>query len=285
MLRVLILLFMVSTCLLHGQDKLYFLNGESRLGKVLEIGLEEVVYLKGQDTLRVPRFNLMFIEYEKGRTEVLNRPVWDQEYLPSSSAIQTPNKNTIIENHPNQVYLNTLSLINCDISIYYEYLLKSRPIGLGCFGSYNFNTYAGFANSFIAVLSNGKKLYDVGVFLTAYAKQRGDHQLFYGLTIKYTEFNYSAAILDTIYQGTTPSVLVNYVDAKGQQISPLFHAGVHSNINEMLFIKTSFSLGFFHLSELYSQQFSYATSSPGTEPIETSFLIKAGIGLSIGFRF
>lgn len=285
MFRGLLLLLALPLSILRGQDKLYFLNGESKSGKVLEVGSEQVVFVKDLDTFRVYRFNLMFIEYKMGRTEVLNRPVWDATYRGRASSAPVRNQDQTLLRNPNQVYVNTLSLVNADFSLYYEYILNNKSVGLGCFGTYNFNTYAGFPNLFIAVLNNGKKLYDAGLFLTRYSRSNSDHRLFYGIMIKYTEFRYSAALLDTINKTNTPNVQVNYIDSKGHQISPLFHMGVHTDISDLLFIKTSFSLGFFHLAKTYSQQFSYAVSEPG-EPVESvQFLVKGSIGLCLGFKF
>lgn len=285
MYRGLLLLLLFNTLLLRGQDKIYFLNGSIQTGKVLEIYPEHVLYLTTSDTVKQARHLVMYIEYGNGKTEVLNRPVWDASHRPENQALKPVSEEAPAASYANQIYLNTLSLVNADFSLYYEYIFKSKPLGLGAFGTYNFNTSAGLANAFFAVLPNAKKEFDAGLYLSRYSKSRSNNRFFYGFMLKYTSFRYSAADFDTTYQSGSPSITVRYSPARDRQISPLFHFGLHSQINEMWFIKTSFSLGFFHLSDRYSEQLAYVLTEPGQTPLSIDFLIKGGLGICLGVRF
>lgn len=286
MYRSILLLLIFPILSLRGQDKVYFLNGSFYSCKVLEIGPEQVVYLHANDTVTEARHAVMFIEYGNGRTEVINRPVWNASYQPKTHvSIPEDEEAALKESYENQIYLNTLSLVNADFSLYYEYVLKSKRLGLGAFGTYNFNSSASVLNAFIAFLPNGKKEYDAGLYLNGYTRGLSGNRFFYGLMLKYTSFRYSAADFDTTYQNNVPSVTVRYSPARDRQISPLLHFGLHSQINDMWFIKTSFSLGFFHLSDTYKQQWAYANLEPGEAPVFYDFLLKAGLGISLGARF
>lgn len=286
MYRNLFLLLLFSSHLLRGQDKIYFLNGSVQSGKVLEIRPEQVLYLQSGDTVFQAKHAVMFIAFANGKTEVLNRPLWDAAYDPKTQAVQPKGKERAKEQYANQIYLNTLSLVNADFSLYYEYVFKSKPLGVGAFGTYNFNSVAGLANVFFALLPNAKKNFDAGLYFNRYTKGLSNNRFFYGLMLKYTSFRYSAADFDTTYQNGAPNVTVKYYAASDRQISPLFHFGLHNQINDLWFIKTSFSLGFFRLSERYRQQLAYVLTEPGeASPVVSEFLVKGGIGICLGVRF
>jgi hypothetical protein len=268
-----------------AQDKIYLLNGQKLEGKVIELSSEKITYQNGSESCKIDVKLVLLIEFFDGRTQIFNSPGKDL-YQPAKlhPERKTGNPGIILQN---EFSINTLSLFNSDVSLYYEYRLNPKKLGLGVIGTYNFNQYATSPNAFIAVLSNGKKLYDAGAFINFYMGNiYSKHNGFFGLMLKYTAFTFSAVKEDSVYNNNTLTINISYKAARSYQLSTLFIMGLHSSITENLFIKPSLSFGFFFLNSLYKQQFNYLVSDPQSGNIaDYSVLPKASLNICVGLSF
>ena len=148
-----------------AQDKLYLLDGTKKTVKILEVGIDAIIYaelsesgapfIDSKETL--PISNLMLVEYKNGVVEIFNRPEKNSVSTSQGLVSQATKKNAEQSNNTNLISLNTVALCNADISGFYEYILPSKKVGLGIMAAYNFNLYATNPNLFIAILNNGKK--------------------------------------------------------------------------------------------------------------------------------
>lgn len=269
----------------NAQDRVYLLDGQRLDGLVTEINEEYITLLANSVTQQIRVNAIVLIEFRNGRTEVFNEAPKDVFVLNSKRPHNTSEKDKIA--WQNECYINTLALFNADLSLYYEYRLRAKPLGLGVLCTYNFNHYATLPNVFIGILSNGKKRYDAGAFINFYTGGLNPkHKLYYGLIMKYTAFDFTAVIEDSIYSNNTVSVLVSYEETSASQLSFLFNLGSHHNIADNLFIKSSFAFGFFRLKGVYKEQLNYVLRNPETGEAATySLLPKASIGLCVGLKF
>ncbi|MBL7902559.1 MAG: hypothetical protein JNK73_11240 [Bacteroidia bacterium] len=268
-----------------AQDKVYLLDGQKLEGTVTEISDEKITLLTGSMTREIQVSTIVLVEFQNGRTEVFNRAAQDH-YLLNGRAARKPQENSSTKLQ-NECYINTLALVNADLSVYYEYRFIKRAIGTGLMGTYNFNRYATLPNVFIGILNNGKKRFDAAAFINFYSGSvDAGHKMYLGFMLKYTAFDFTAVKEDSIYSNNTVSVLVNYEEASGSQLSFLFNIGSHHNITENLFIKTSFAFGFFALNGIYKEQLNYALRNSETGvPANFSILPKASLGLCVGVKF
>jgi hypothetical protein len=268
-----------------AQDKIYLLDGQRHEGKVSEISSEKITYLFNGISRVVAVDLVLLIEFSSGRTQVFHAAQKDIYRAKTIRPEREEDKHRV--KWQNEFYINTLALYNADVSLYYEYRLKTKQIGLGFLGTYNFNAYATAPNYYVAALSNGKKLYDAGAFISFYTRnQQATLQFYYGLMFKYTAFNFTAVNEDSVYANNSASVLVSYEPASGSQLSTLLNLGIHSDITETVFIKSSFALGFFVLKGVYKEQLNTIMSNPQNGYISNySVLPKASLGFSVGFKF
>lgn len=270
---------------LNAQDKVYLSDGQRLEGLVTEIGQEKVVLMVKSVTREINANTIVLIEFQNGRIQMFNRAPKDLYLLSTNRARKTEvNYKTRLQN---ECYINTLALFNADFSVYYEYRLRRKAIGLGLLGTYNFNQYATLPNVFIGILSNGKKRFDAGALINFYSGTlEAKHRFYFGFMLKYTAFDFTAVTEDSVYSNNTVSVLVNYEEASGSQLSMLFNLGSHYDLNETLFIKTSFAFGFFMLNGIYKEQMNYIFRDTETgTPANLSLLPKASIGIGVGIKF
>lgn len=278
--------FLLFVCLqLSAQDKIYLLDGQRLDGKISEMSAEKIKYEMDSASYEIAVKRVLLIEFSNGSTRIFQSPERNV-YRPANLG---PKKKSVEpEIHfQNEIYLNTLSLFNADVSLYYEYRLRLKKIGLGFMGTYNFNRSATVPNAFIAVLSNAKKQYDAGAFMNLYSGIANSNlSLFMGLQLKYTAFQFMAAKEDSVYTNNQLSVNISYTPANSSQFSTLLNAGIHADITETLFLKSSFAFGFFFLNKLYKDQINYALKDPqsGSYP-NYSFLPKASLCIAAGIKF
>jgi outer membrane protein W len=268
-----------------AQDKIYLLDGQKLEGKVSEISPETILYQVGSEYREVSSALVLLIEFFNGKTQLFHSPYKDVYMRGRPSAEKKPEN--YVARWQNEFYINTLSLCNADLSMYYEYRLSPKKIGIGLMGTYNFNPYATAPNVFIAVLNNSKKLYDAGTFVNFYTgDEESKLRFYYGLMLKYTAFTFTAVNEDSIYSNNTVSVHLKYQPSSGSQFSTMFNFGFHSDISETLFMKTSFALGFFILKGVYKEQLNYLLSDPQTGYYpDIGVLPKASLGISVGLKF
>jgi hypothetical protein len=288
MYKAILLVFLLTTTSFFAQHKVYLTFGGKIEGKVTEVGVERIILIRDS----VPDFiairNIILIDYGKGKADVFGEAIKDI-YLPGSSSNTKGMKSTTKITRQNEIYLNSLSLVNADLAVFYEHQIKGRKLGLGLMGAFNFNAYANFANIFIAVLSNGKKLYDVGIFSNVYLNsEESSIRWFMGLMLKYTEFSYSYVKEDSTYVNNSVAVQISYTPARGNQLSTLLSVGAHKQFNEGFFMKFSASIGAFRLKGDYKQQFNYVMNSgnsPTSDKVNYSLLPKAYLSISTGWKF
>ncbi len=268
-----------------AQDKIYLLDGQKLEGKVSEMSSQKITYKCNGISQEVDVDLVLLIEFFNGRTQVFHASQKDL-YRPGNIHPERKEDKPGIK-WQNEFYINTLALFNADISLYYEYRLSTKRIGLGLLGTYNFNAYATAPNYYVASLNNGKKLYDAGAFISFYSKNaHASLRFYYGLMLKYTALNFTKAKEDSVYSNNTVSVLVSYEPASGSQFSTLLNFGIHSDLTEVLFVKTSFALGFFMLKGAYKEELNSIMSNPQNGYVSNySVLPKASLNLCVGLKF
>lgn len=277
--------FLVFSLLVKAQDKLFLLDGSKKFAKILEVGIEDVIYTElsesgapfTNDRLVISKNKILLIEYKGGFVEIFNRPEKNSVITEQGLVNTQVKKANDTSTNSNLLYLNTLALCNADLALFYEHILPNRKVGLGIMAAYNFNQYATNPNTFIYILNNGKKLYDVGGFINYYPKVFNKRKIFfYGLMLKYTALSFSKNT------GTSTSVI--YSPASGGQLATLINFGSQRFLSKNLFLKTEVAFGGFFLKGDYEVEFNQilSSSSPG-DPVTYSFLPKLYIGLNLGF--
>lgn len=290
-LLLLYILFLFAF-VLKSQDKLYFLDGTTKTGKVTEIGPDQIVLKINFENNEFPRSSILLIEFADGSFEKINDP--------EKNVIASPDKkeNFHFKQKQKEIYsynhvsVNSLALCNADISAFYERILPSKKVGLGLMGAYNFNLYATFPNAFFAVLTNAKKHYDLGGYINFYPGNTEKRTyMHFGVMVKYTSFSYSSVKEDSVKVGNAVAVTVNYTYTKGSQLATIFTIGTHSDVTKNFFIKTIFGLGAFKLRGDYRDQYNMvlnqnnnSTSGKPADPLNVKFLPKFYFGINLGFK-
>lgn len=287
LLNIIILLSLTFKC----QDKLYFLDGTNKVGKITEIGPEEIIIKIDFDNISFPRSSVLLLEFKNGSTEIINKPTENITRIAEKKEnfhFKQAKKELY---YYNQISVNSLALCNADISVFYERILPKKRLGVGVMGAYNINQYANAFNINIAVLSNAKKNYDIGAFINFYPSRFEKRtRLHFGLMMKYTSFNYSSVKNDSTRIGNSVSAITTYSAAKGGQLATLITMGSHSDISNNFFIKTIFGIGAFKLrgdyKTQYNQEFNNINnqSNNNTQPVTYNFLPKFYFGINIGFK-
>jgi hypothetical protein len=283
----------------RAQDKIYFLDGSSKTGKVLEISSEQITMQTSQEPEVFLKSSVLLIEFKNGGIEPINTPTRTVIYNAATimpSVERTPRARQEIDlfNY-NLGSLNTLALCNADVSGFYERLLPGKQFGVGLMAAYNFNVYATASNLFIAVLNNAKKKYDLGAYInfypTAFEKRT---TFYYGLLFKYMNFTFTKVTEEPVPAGSGLSPTLKYEPAEGSQLATIFTCGTHSIIKNKFFIKTIFGLGGFNLRGEYRQQYNYYlnnlskqqnNNSTNTTAYNRRFLLKFYFGVNMGFSF
>ncbi len=286
---------MLSGLLAGAQDKVYFLDGSDKSGKVTEIGPDYVILQTEDEAQTIYREKILLVEFKNGSTEMMNLPPQSRIYNPTAIAIKNETKNTGEFVPVNFFSVNTIALCNADISGFYERILPGKKIGLGIMGAYNFNLYATAPNLFIAVLSNAKKNYDLGAYLNIYTRNISERRtvFYYGLFVKYMNFRFSSVIEKKVTIGNSVSTNIKYRPAEGYQLATLLTCGTHTSIDKNFYIRSLFGLGGFNMHGEYREQYNYALNraasqaNPNAQPTtyNRKFLIKMYMGLHIGFNF
>ncbi|WP_317899657.1 hypothetical protein [Aurantibacillus circumpalustris] len=292
MKRFLLYSFIVLSCALKAQDKVYLMDGECKIVKVLEISADQITvvpisesgapFINSNET--IPTKDVVLIEYKNGTIEVYNTP----KNTLTRNAIGTTRKNDQKDQQLfafNFVSMNTLALCNADLSFFFERLVQSKKIGYGLMGAYNFNNHATIANLFIGILHNAKKSYDFGAFFNFYPGHFKRKTTFcMGALIKYTSFSFSSVKEET--SGT--STIVKYTPSTGSQLAFIFNIGTHTNFKNNFFFKTIAGIGGYPLFGEYKKQVNYLVNKdadPNTKPINYSFFPKIYLGINLGLSF
>lgn len=261
-----------------AQDKIYFLNGSSREAKVLEISPESILIEGEEEPVTLKRENLLLILFKNGTVELINSPSQDLIYNPNAPVkFSGTHPDGIFK--PNHFSVNTLALCNADVAAFYEYITRSKIIGFGVMGAYNFNLRATYQNPYIARLKNAKKNYDVGATINIYPWAFKKRTTFYfGMMLKYTNFSFDAIKPDPINGANA----VVYFPTTGSQLATLFTNGTHTSFGQGFFIKTMLGLGAFKLKGEYKEQINNERNSSGYKKI--NYLPKIYFGVNLGFN-
>lgn len=274
-MRIFFLLIILFTFLrFQAQDKVYFLNGTSRVCKVLEISPDELLVEDGNGTATLARGDVLLILFKNGTVETITTPEKSAVYNPSLPKQSTSN-NTYYKS--NFISLNTLALCNADLSVFYEYITKSKIAGFGFMGAYNFNTRSSLQNLFISMLQNSKKNYDAGVTVNLYPGKFSRRTGFYiGLMTKYTHFSFN--VINKTGNGVT------YKSANGSQLATLIMTGTHTGFPNNFFIKTMAGIGAFKLNGDYKKEMNTEFYNNSGQINEISFLPKFYFGFNLGLN-
>ncbi len=267
---------------LKAQDKVYLLNGSSKECKVLEISPEEVIVSANGETETISSSELFLIRFKNGTVEIVNTPTLNVVYNPASHEKSNQNNSEKIFKQGN-LSVNTLALCNADIAAFYEYIPRSKLIGIGLMGAYNFNLNATAQNLFIATLVNAKKNYDVGATFNFYPGRFENRTTFYtGLMFKYTSFNFEATN-DTTGGG---GKIIIYTPSKGSQFATLLTLGTHTFFGNHFFIKTIGGLGAFRVKGDYATEYNkILNQNPTGKKVHANYLPKVYFGINVGFNF
>jgi hypothetical protein len=146
--------------------------------------------------------------------------------------------------------------------------------------AFNFNVYANALNTSIAVLANGKKLYDAGVFANVYVGKPGEkkHRTYFGILLKYTALSYSR---DTTRSGG----IVSFSKEKGTQLATIFTVGTSYAFRSNIVIRSLFGLGGFNLHGDYREEYNAILNQNSKTTQSYHFLPKIYLGLNAGFLF
>ncbi|MCE3228543.1 MAG: hypothetical protein K0S32_3094 [Bacteroidetes bacterium] len=282
---VLLYLFIIAFLTSGAQDKVFLLNGAIKQGKVLEISKYDITLEGPTETKNIDRSEIAIVEFQNGSIEVFNQPKEDIIYNPISAKAR-PDAKALSLHKPHYVSLNTLSLYNADISVFYEYVPKSKKFGAGIMGAYNFNPYSTIPNLFITQLHNAKKNYDIGVTFNFYPRKfESKTTMYFGAMLKYMNFNFHSTKTDSVISGTTKGVIVSYIPDSGSQLATIFTMGTHTKFNDNFYIKTLVGFGAYRLKGNYRTEFLKQLNDDPTQPYtEMNYLPKAYIGINVGFN-
>ena len=279
-------------CSALAQDKIYFLDGTTKSGKILEISDEKIVLSVSEEKQDIARNTVLLVEFKNSSVEIYNspketiiyNPVIEQNKLKASAREQF--------HHSNFGSVNTIALCNADISGFYEHLLSNGYIGLGVMGAYNFNPQANLLNLFIATLNNSKKKYDLGIYANLYPGefQPEGTSFYFGILLKYMRFDYTKVTEIKAPVGSSISSTLKYTDASGSQLATLLTFGTHSHLEKNFFVKSVFGLGGFNLRGDYRDQYNYflnggTSQTNPTKLYNRKFLLKLYLGINVGFSF
>ena len=287
-------MLLLTAFLSRAQDKVYFLDGTSKSGKITEIAPEQVMLQTGSETETIARYLILLIEFKNGSVEVINTPEHTLIYNPESTGNTYKKPTERMPFNYNLGAVNTLALCNADISGFYERILPNKKFGLGVMGAYNFNARASVSNLFIAVLSNARKKYDLGAFANFYPDDYGSDNttIHFGILLKYMRFSFYNVIEEKVNSGGSVSTTIKYRATEGSQLATIFTCGTHTNLNRNFFFKTLIGIGGFTLRGDYREQYNYAlntanqnSTSPSPTNYNRGFLLKLYAGINFGFSF
>ncbi len=288
--QALVHIFILLTFALKCQDKIFFLNGATKTGKVTEITPYHITLKNDSGSVEFERSTVLLIEFKNGKFDKINDPEKDV----TTKADKKENfhfKQTSKDLYSyNRVSINSLALCNADIAAFYERILPDKKIGIGVMGAYNFNVYASAITPFIAVLANAKKNYDLGGFINLYpARVEKRTFMHLGIMVKYTSFNFTSVRSDSVQVGTVYAVTNSYKASKGSQLATIVTIGSHTDISKNFFIKTIFGFGGFKLKGDYKEQFNIElnkgnTNNSSTQVLQLKSLPKLYLGINLGFK-
>jgi hypothetical protein len=284
---LLAILIFFSSLAVNGQDKVYFLNGRTLMGKVTEITPSHIVLVTDAGNENLQKEEVLLVQFKNGQFEKINEPVADAVNGRARTA-EIRTAKTLTTRTDNIGGVNTLALVNADISVFYERLIAGRKVGFGLMAAYNFNRSALLYNTNIFILNNAKKNYDAGFFLNFYTGDLSRKRTLYcGVMIKYTGLSFSALREDSVRNGNTTAVNITYTPSRGHQLATLLTLGVHRTINERLFVRTTYGLGGFNLKGIYREQYNYMSNrfTPANERRNSTFLFKVYLAISAGYFF
>ena len=279
---------------MKAQDKVYFLDGTSKEGKITEVSSDYVILESADDTETLPNNKILLLEFPDGKTEIRNKPSETLIYNSASRAKAEPRPARPKEYFNSNFFsLNTAALCNADVAGFYEHIVANNKIGLGVMGAYNFNPNVTFPNLFIAVLDNAKKNYDLGAFANFYPRGfRKRTTIYFGLLIKYTNFRFTSVIEENVTMGGAVTTNIRYKPSSGSQLATLFTFGTHTNLSKIIFLHSLLGIGGFNMHGDYRQQYNYflnkantTTGSASTTNYNVKFLPKFYFGLNIGVNF
>ena len=280
------------TCLsLKAQDRVFYLDGTSKLCKVLDVNSEHIKIADEQSPESIiARAYIMMIEYKNGYVDIFNVPTEDSELggKQENEEVIKPLKASQFKH--SYASINTMGLCNADISGTYEYMPNTIPLTFGVMGAYNFNIRGSIQNANISVLDNGKKNYDLG-FTINYFPASGDEgaeKISIGLMFKYTDFNYTTTHIDSTGSAGSRIPVTTYQRHNGHQFSTLGTASYHLNFKNGFFMRGIVGLGFFKLERSYRDAYNEVSNrdqKPGQAYIDHQYLAKGYLALNIGFNF
>ncbi|MBL7918779.1 MAG: hypothetical protein JNJ40_00605 [Bacteroidia bacterium] len=285
--QVLLHIFILLAFTLKCQDKLFFLNGQTKSGKVTVITPEYIGLKSDSGVIEFDRSTILLIEFKNGKFDKINDP--EKEIIATADKKENFHfKQASKELYSyNRVSINSLALCNADIAAFYERVLPNKKIGLGIMGAYNFNLYANAINPFIAVLANAKKNYDLGGFINFYPARVEKRTFMHcGLMVKYTSFNFTSVRSDSVNVGSVYAVTNSYKASKGNQLATIVTIGSHTDITKNFFIKTIFGIGGFRLKGDYKEQFNIELNkaNANNQKLESRSLPKLYLGINLGFK-
>lgn len=276
-------MFILFCVAAKAQDKLYYLNGNLRTAKVLEITSEQIkIENENHEESTVWCGHILCIEFADGTVQKISPP--KQNIIHTPQTAESSSKTNAEPNSPlnNRFSVNTLALCNSDVSLFYERMLFKNTLGVGAMGAFNFSSRAGLWNMRIQPLRDGRKNFDAGAFVNVYVDDLlpdDSHRFYIGAMFKYTGLSYTKEIRNTVMIGNIPSTVITLSPNKtGYQLATMLICGTYSEIAKNFYVKTMAGLGGLYMQKEYLQQ-----RTMQSEVI--SSVLSAYLGLNVGFHF
>ncbi len=281
--------FLFGFFALKAQDKIYFLNGNTKLCKVVEVSTDLIsITINGYEE-NFNKLEIALIEYGNGNIDIITSPTENVIYEQNSETVRFNKTKKESISKENYLSLNCLSLYNADISVFYEHIAKNKIIGVGVMGAYNFNLKVTLPNLFLANLHNAKKNYDLGATLNLYPAQfSGFTKIYFGLMVKYTSFSFDKVLTDSSTIGGVKVTNIRYSHTDGNMLATMLTTGTHTFLNDNFYIRTLVGIGAFKLKGDFKKEFNEGqnkNSQNGRQNSDYNFLPKMYLGIIIGFNF
>jgi hypothetical protein len=281
----LFLLMLAAFVIGSAQDGVYLVDGSLIKGKVIEVGIEEIIVRENDLTRIIDKRKVLLIHYQNGSAEVYSSP---QKDLVLSNGAKKQPPSLPRQNTQNLLSFNMLGLANADLMFFYERLFFAKKMGLGAVAGYNFNPHVNYSiNTYMAPLANPKKHGDLGLFVNFYRKPLGEGRTsFFGFSLKYTPISFTSVLENSVTTGTLVTTNLVFTPGQGRQVAVLFHFGKHRQITEQFFVRTMIGIGFFRLTGEYKTQYNYMLNKNSQlPPVEFNVLPKLFVSLNAGYSF
>jgi hypothetical protein len=273
--------------IIRAQDIIYLNTGDKFEAVVKELNVVSIKYKNFANpdgpTYVIKRNDVLFIEYQNGTIEVINRnPV---SVSPAQTVTVAPRKEIprapydVHYTNKNCLYFNGLALVNSDIALIYDREIAKSRLSLVLLGAYNFNIHTNYTNRYIQALNNSKKNYDLGIGINYYTQTRKKSQYFVGFLLKYMNYEY---VRETTVDESINGIIyhtIKQTNVNNSQVAGMIVNGLQFRITPFFTYRAFIGLGFTNKDSDISK----AVQEDVTQ--EPRSFAKAYLGMCVGYRF